>query len=215
MNDLDLVALLCSRLCHDLISPIGAVNNGVEVLLEGGGEDTQAQALELVTYSAGEAVRRVQFFRLAFGASGGSGAGVSLDDARKAAEGLLSTGRIALDWPDTHVHPATPINKTAMKILLNLILVAVDALARGGTAAVRLHPAPGGVEITVSAVGDRASLTEQFRSALAGNLADEDIDPRSAQPLYGARLAASIGSKILCSAGGDGRVELCALVPAA
>ena len=215
MNDLDLAAHLCSRLCHDLISPIGAVNNGIEVLMEGDSEDMQAQALELVTYSAGEAVRRVQFFRLAFGASGGGGSSVSLEDARKAAEGFLSTGRIALDWPDTHVHPETPVSKTAMKILLNLILVAVDALARGGTVAVRLNPARDGTEMTVTASGDRATLTEQFRGALAGSLGDEDIDPRSAQPLYGARLAASIGSEIRYSAGGDGRVELRAQVPAA
>ena len=134
MNDLDLTAMLCSRLCHDLISPIGAVNNGIEVLSEEDDESMRAQALDLVSYSAGEAVRRLQFYRMAFGASGASSTSLPLGEARKVAKGLLSSGRIALDWPETGPEQKTELSRTAQRLLLNLILVGVEALARGQSA---------------------------------------------------------------------------------
>ncbi len=106
MDDLKLSALLCSRLCHDLISPIGAVNNGIGVMMEDGNEDMREQALDLVAFSAGEAVRRLQYYRLTFGSPGGTSASLGLEDARKAAQGLLSEGRVILAASKSFQGPA-------------------------------------------------------------------------------------------------------------
>ena len=164
MNDLDLAALLCSRLCHDLINPIGALNNGIEVLSEEDDEAMRAQALELVSYSAGEAVRRLQFYRLAFGSSGGRSNSLALGDARKVALGLLSSGRITLDWPETGLGQDAELNRIALRLLLNLVLVAVEALARGGTIGVRFEGTGAVADLVVTAEGDRAALNDVLRT---------------------------------------------------
>ena len=215
MNDLTLSALLCSRLCHDLISPIGAVNNGIEVLLEEDSEDMRAQAIDLVSYSAGEAVRRLQFYRLAFGAAEGSGTGLGLEDARKAAEGLLSNGRIALDWPDNHVNVDARLGKTSLKILLNLILIGIEALARGGTISVRIKDDGDATQVSVISAGERAALGEHLLTALAGDIPEGGLDARSAQPHYSARLAASLSTQIDCATAAEGRVETMIRLPKA
>ena len=212
MNDLNLAAMLCSRLCHDLISPIGAVNNGIEVLAEEEDEAMRAQALDLVSYSAGEAVRRLQFYRLAFGASGGSSAGLALGDARKVAGGLLSTGRITLDWRENSVENELVLAKTAVRLVLNLVLVGVEALARGGTIAVRIDHGEGPAQLSVTAEGDRASLNDAFVGALSGESGEGGLDARTAQPLYSSLLAKELGAPIQCSTLPD-RVELRVQIP--
>ena len=207
MNDLNLAAMLCSRLCHDLISPIGAVNNGLEVLSEEDDEAMRAQALDLVSYSAGEAVRRLQFYRLAFGSSGGGSASLALGEARKAAKGLLSSGRSTLDWPESAPGQESALSKTGLRLLLNLVLVGVEALARGGTISVRFKDMGGTPELVVTAEGDRATLNERFLGALTGELADDGLDARTAQPFYCAQLAKALGAPIQYSTLPD-RVEL-------
>ncbi|MCH8110475.1 MAG: histidine phosphotransferase [Proteobacteria bacterium] len=207
MNDLDLAAMLCSRLCHDLINPIGAVNNGIEVLSEEDDEAMRAQALELVSYSAGEAVRRLQFYRLAFGSSGGRSNSLALGDARKVAQGLLSSGRITLDWPESGLGQDAELNRTALRLLLNLVLVGVEALARGGTIGVRFEGTGAAADLIVTAEGDRAALNDVFLGALSGEVAPDGLDARTAQPFYSARLAKVLGAPIHCSTLPD-RVEL-------
>lgn len=207
MNDLDLTGMLCSRLCHDLISPIGAVNNGIEVLNEEDDEAMRAQALDLVSYSAGEAVRRLQFYRMAFGASGASSTTLPIGEARKVAKGLLSSGRIVLDWPESGPDHKTELSRTAQRLLLNLVLVGVEALARGGTIGVRFEGTAGTVELIVTAEGDRATLNDGFLGALSGEVSEEGLDARTAQPFYSARLAEALGAPIQCSTRPD-RVEV-------
>lgn len=207
MNDLDLASMLCSRLCHDLINPMGAVNNGIEVLSEEEDEAMRAQALDLISYSAGEAVRRLQFYRLAFGASGGATSTLPLGDARKATRGLLSAGRIKLDWPETGPGQEAELDRIAVRLLLNFVLAGVEALARGGVISVRFEGTGSEAELIVTAEGDRAELNDAFVAALSGELGDGGLDARSAQPFYSAGLAKNLGVPIQCSTL-PGRVEL-------
>jgi histidine phosphotransferase ChpT len=207
MNDLDLAAMLCSRLCHDLISPMGAVSNGIEVLSEEDDEAMKVQALDLISYSAGEAVRRLQFYRLAFGSSGGTSTSLALGDARKVSHGLLSSGRITLDWPETGLGQDGELNRTALRLLLNLVLVGVEALARGGTIGVRFEGTGAVAELIITAEGERAALNDVFLGALSGDLEGEGLDARTAQPIYSAGLAKVLGAPIQCSTLPD-RVEL-------
>src|SRR6202140_3547889 len=95
---LELAALLCSRLCHDLISPVGAIVNGLEVLEDDNDEETKTFALELIKKSARVASARLQFCRLAFGAAGSAGATIDLGDAETVARGFLEDDKTKLGW---------------------------------------------------------------------------------------------------------------------
>src|SRR6185437_3384758 len=126
---LDLAALLCSRVCNDLISPVGAIVNGIEVLDEGRDEETKAFALDLIRKSATQASAKLQFCRMAFGAAGSAGAQIELGEAEKAARGLLEDGKTTLVWN----LPRELMAKNRVKLLLNMLLVASATIPRGGT----------------------------------------------------------------------------------
>src|SRR6202008_4584250 len=116
---LDLAALLCSRVCHDLISPVGAIVNGLEVLEENKDEETKTFALDLIKKSAHQASAKLQFCRLAFGAAGSAGAQIDLGDAEKAARGLIEDGKTTLTWN----LPRALLAKNRVKLLLNMVLI--------------------------------------------------------------------------------------------
>src|SRR6202167_2153868 len=126
---LDLAALLCSRLCHDLISPVGAIVNGIEVMEEDKDEETKTFALDLIKKSAYQASAKLQFCRLAFGAAGSAGAQIDLGDAEKAARGLLEDGKTTLVWN----LPRLLLAKNRVKLLLNMLMIGIGAIPRGGT----------------------------------------------------------------------------------
>src|SRR6201994_4415965 len=126
---LELAALLCSRVCHDLISPVGAIVNGLEVMDEDKDEETKVFALDLIKRSAGQASAKLQFCRLAFGASGSAGAQIDLGDAEKVARGLLDDGKITLVWN----LPRALVAKNRVKLVLNMLLIASGAIPRGGS----------------------------------------------------------------------------------
>src|SRR5271170_5088694 len=126
---LDLAALLCSRVCHDLISPVGAIVNGIEVMEEDKNEETKTFALDLIKKSAYQASAKLQFCRLAFGAAGSAGAQIDLGDAEKAARGLIEDGKSTLVWN----LPRQLLAKNRVKLLLNMALIAAGSIWRGGT----------------------------------------------------------------------------------
>src|SRR5580658_1033923 len=129
IGSLDLAALLCSRVCHDLISPVGAIVNGIEVMEEDKDEETKTFALELIKKSAYQASAKLQFCRLAFGAAGSAGAQIDLGDAEKAARGLFEDGKTALAWN----LPRELLAKNRVKLLLNMLLIGSASIPRGGT----------------------------------------------------------------------------------
>ena len=129
MNAVDLASLLCSRLCHDLMSPVGALNNGIELLADEQDPEMREKCLELLADSARASANKLKFFRLAFGAAGGFGEEVDTREAQAALEGLFGAERrIELGW----VVSDDKLPKDAVKLLLNLALLAGDALVRGG-----------------------------------------------------------------------------------
>jgi len=133
---LDLAALLCSRVCHDLISPVGAIVNGLEVLDEDKDEETKVFALDLIKKSAQQASAKLQFCRLAFGAAGSAGAQIDLGDAEKVARGLLGDDKTTIVWN----LPRELLPKNRVKLLLNMLLIAVTTIPRGGTITVESEP---------------------------------------------------------------------------
>lgn len=177
MKSHEFASLLCSRLCHDLLSPVGALNNGIELLADEQDPEMRASCLDLLAVSARTSANKLKFFRLAFGAAGGFGEEVDTHEARAAIEGLFGAdGKIQLGWMVDE--PA--ISKSGLKILLNLVLLAGDALVRGGNLTVGAEKHGGGLDIVVRAEGSRVILDPQLKKALLGEMDEDDIAPRAA-----------------------------------
>ena len=174
MIDLKLASLMSSKLCHDIIGPIGAVCNGIELLQDDGSDDMRGQALSLVSESAGEASARLQFYRLAFGFAGGMGQEISLRDARTLSRDLMSHGKVKLDWADTE-GGAENMPKDAVKILCNLVVVAAGALPRGGDLKVTGQVSDNVWGFTYAATGPRAGLREDVTHILLNGYNQEEV----------------------------------------
>ncbi len=201
---LDLAALLCSRVCHDLISPVGAIVNGLEVMEEDKDEETKTFALDLIKKSAHQASAKLQFCRLAFGAAGSAGAQIDLGDAEKAARGLLEDGKTALTWS----LPRELLPKNRVKLLLNMLLIAAGSIARGGMLTAEPVTGEGAGGFVVTASGLNAKLNPAAAELLAGNSA-EPVDAHAVQPLYAGILARDCGL-MLSAVCGEGTVTLTA-----
>ena len=128
LESLDLAALLCSRVCHDLISPVGAIMNGLEVMEDDNDEETKTFALDLIKKSARTASAKLQFCRIAFGAAGSAGAQIDTGDAEKVARGMMEDEKTKIGWN----LPRVLLPKNRVKLLLNMLLMAGHAIPRGG-----------------------------------------------------------------------------------
>ncbi|KQN71945.1 histidine phosphotransferase [Sphingomonas sp. Leaf67] len=171
----DFASLMCSRLCHDLLSPVGALNNGLELLADETDPDMRARCLELLTDSARASANKLKFFRLAFGAAGGFGDSIDTREARAALEGLFGDHhKVKLGW----MVEAPSLPKPAVKVLLNLALIAGDALVRGGQLDVGAEVTATGIDIAVRGDGPRIVLDAELRGALLGDAAM--MTPRAA-----------------------------------
>ncbi len=140
MTEIEFAALMVSRVCHDLVGPLGAVVNGMEVLEDERDPAMRADAIKLVTMSADQALARIQFMRIAFGAAGSAGAELDLGEIGRLIAGLLEGGKVALTWNVPRLYWA----KDWAKLLMNATLLAADCLPRGGavvTVEARRRPA--------------------------------------------------------------------------
>ena len=208
MKALELTALISSRLCHDLVGPIGALNNGLEILVDETDAELRRRAIELMVGSAGVAARRLKFYRLAYGAASGHGMSIGLDEAREAARGLFEESKITLDWPDASGGEDLGGELAAVKLLLNMIAVGAEALARGGELSVSLKTAESGLHLAVVAVGPGASLADDALQLLTAKGDAVEIGPRAVQPYFTARLAEALGTRVSVNARGVGRLEI-------
>jgi histidine phosphotransferase ChpT len=177
MKSADFASLLCSRLCHDLVGPVGALYKGVELLTDEHDPEMRARCLELLADSARQTANKLKFFRLAFGAAGGFGDQIDTREAQAAVEGLFGgERRVNVQWMVGNA--ALP--KDAVKLLLNLAMIAGDALLRGGDLSVAAESKPGGTELAVRAEGPRMLLDPELRTALSGGTEIDNLTPRAA-----------------------------------
>lgn len=191
MSDLDLAALLVSRVCHDLVSPVGAVVNGLEVLDEERDAAMRADALKLVASSAAQAAARLKFARIAFGAAGSAGAELDLSEVGRTVCGLLAGSKIEIAWDA----PAVNWPKDWAKLLMNSALLAADCLSRGGRVRVATSGDPAAPGFFIRASGPSARVHEEVASALGGEPAGP-LDGRSIQPYLTYRLACLLETKL-------------------
>jgi histidine phosphotransferase ChpT len=188
LDALDLAALLCSRVCHDLISPVGAIVNGLEVLEEEKDEETKTFALDLIKKSAASASARLQFCRLAFGAAGSAGVQIDVGDAETMARGFLEDEKTKLTWK----LPRVLLPKNRVKLLLNMLIIAGQAIPRGGMLTVDPLGEGESMGFRITAAGPNGRVPPHATELLAGT-PEGSVDAHAIQPFYTGLLARSCG----------------------
>jgi histidine phosphotransferase ChpT len=198
IDALDLAALLCSRVCHDLISPVGAIVNGLEVLGEAKDEETKTFAMDLIKKSAGTASAKLQFCRIAFGAAGSAGAQIDTGDAEKVARGFLEDEKTKIAWN----LPRLLMPKNRVKLLLNMLLIAAQAIPRGGNLTIDPVGAGETMGFKVSATGTNAKIPPNA-PLVSGEPGAEALDAHRIQPFYAGLLAKACGLTATVAMDGD------------
>jgi histidine phosphotransferase ChpT len=200
LDALDLAALLCSRVCHDLISPTGAIVNGLEVLEDKeNDQETKTFALDLIKRSARSASARLQFCRLAFGAAGSAGAQIDVGDAHTMAQAFIEDDKTKLVWK----LPRELLPKNKVKLLLNMLIIAGQTIPRGGT--ITVEPLGDGAArgFRLTASGLNARIPQALPVLLAGSSENGSIDAHAVQPFYAGLLARACGLKVELKTEGD------------
>jgi len=195
---LELAALLCSRVCHDLISPVGAIVNGLEVMDDDPSPEDREFALDLIRKSAKTASARLQFCRLAFGAAGSAGAQIDLGDAQNMARGHLEDNKTKITWN----LPRLLLAKNRVKLLLNMLVIAQQTIPRGGVLTVDPVGEGDALAFRVTASGLNARLPQNISDMLAAEQVGV-VDAHAVQPYYTRLLAQSAGLKVALAMEGD------------
>jgi histidine phosphotransferase ChpT len=203
MNEIEFSALMVSRVCHDLVGPLGAVVNGLEVLEDERDAAMREDAIRLVSTSANQALARIQFMRIAFGAAGSAGAELDLGEIGRLVQGLLEGGKVKLEWNV----PQAYWPKDWAKLLMNATLLASDCLPRGGL--VKVDAESGATRFRIHASGTVARIAEEVERMLKGAEPSAPLDARGIQPYLTHRLARSVHGALQVKTG-EGFVEITA-----
>ncbi len=199
LSALDLSALLCSRICHDVISPIGAIVNGLEVLDDDNDPSMREFALDLIRKSARTASARVQFTRIAFGASGSAGAAIDLADAEKLSRNLFAEEKTQIEWSA----PRALFPKNKVKLLLNLVVIASGAIPRGGLISVTVTGDGDAPEMELRATGSHARIPPHVEALIAGTPENGTVDAHGITAYYAGMVANAAAMTVTFTIEGD------------
>jgi len=203
-----LASLLCARLCHDLVGPVSAIGAALDVLEDDDAEDMREDAMALLRESANGAWARLEFTRLAFGAGGSAPGQIEAGELERVVSAMFEKAKSDIIWAGG----GETLEKASARVLLNLVLLAVEALPRGGTITIEIMP--DGSELRLVCEGARARLTPAAVAALEGRAAEEGFDARSIQPYFAGLLARRAGGSTRAVVDEE-RVEIYALIPVA
>lgn len=192
LDPLDLAALLCSKVCHDVISPVGAIVNGLEMLEDEKDPEMRIFALDLVRKSATSASARLQFCRLAYGAAGSAGASIDTGDAEKVARGLLEDDKTKLVWNA----PRVLLPKNKVKLILNMCQIAAAAIPRGGVVEATIEGDGEAARLSTRSSGAYFRLAQGIPSMLAGKPESGAVDAHGIQAFYTGLVARASGMDI-------------------
>ena len=199
LSDLDLAALLCSKVCHDVISPVGAIANGLEVLEDEQDAEMREIAMDLVRRSSRQASAKLQFCRIAFGAAGSAGSSIDTGDAEDVARKFIGDGKVTLEW----IIPREIRPKNHVKLMLNMVMLAISSIPRGGQ--ITMAATDGG-GLTATAEGKNAKVPEKTLAMLEGDAQQETMDARLAQVYYSLRLASDCELDLTAAGAGEDAV---------
>ena len=198
LSDLELAALVSSKICHDIISPVGAIANGLEVMDEDADQSMRDHAMDLIRKSAAQASAKLQFARLAFGAAGTAGTQIDINEAEKVARAVAESGKHTLEWSG----PSATLAKDKVKLLLNMVTLALAALPRGGTLKVSISGEGDASSFEVRCQGDSARIPENLAALMAGSTG-QALDAHSIQPYYTLRIASAAGMSLNADSDGS------------
>lgn len=188
--DMRVLELLASRICHDLISPIGATGNGLELMED----DADGEALKLSQMSCRRALALLEFFRLAYGAAGNDAA-IRWDAVKTLGDGLIEGSKTTLNWSPAPAGVVLPAGM--VKLALNLVMMATETLPRGGEIGIALMPSPGWLAAVATARGRDVRLTGEISAVLAtGADPTSQLTARSVHCFFTARLAEAFGGRL-------------------
>lgn len=185
LTALDLAALLCSRVCHDAVGPVGAIVNGLELLDEDDSAETQALSLDLIRKSSRQASARLQFARIAFGAAGSAGSAVDLGYAQQLTSQFMQDEKVSLNWNT----PRLFVEKNRVKLLMNLVVIALASIPIGGNIDVTMEGDAENPEFHVIAKGPKPRLSQHILDLLAGKSETGTVDAHGFQVFYTGEIA--------------------------
>lgn len=191
-----LSAMLCARICHDLISPVGALGTAIEILDDPDNVDMYDDAMALVRTSSRQAAAKLKFLRIALGAAGTAPGIIPTAEVTKLSNDMFADSKPDLVWNID----SDGIDKDRARILMNLIMLAIQAAPRGGTVTVSRHGQGEGANFVLVSDGPKARLDASIAKAIAGKAPEDGFDGRSIQPLYASLLTRDIGGTLEASA---------------
>lgn len=204
-----LSALLCARICHDLISPVGALGAALEVFDDEDNMDMRDDAMELIRTSSKQASGKLQYLRLAFGAGGSAPGIIAISEIKSLVDGMYGDSKATIIWKTQ----LDGLPKDSARLLLNLIMLAVQAIPRGGDLTIEATDQAGMVRMTLTSAGPRARLADAVAVTLSGKAPDEGWDGRTVQPFYAGMIARENKGKVDARMEGDESVIFSALMP--
>jgi histidine phosphotransferase ChpT len=201
--DIRVIGLLSSHLCHELVNPLGAVNNGIELLMDVG-DDMRDEAMALIESSAQRTAKRLQFYRMAYGMAGVS-AIEDLVSVRDLTNDLLGEGRLSLEWPEADRNPR--LAPGYGRALMNMVAAAAECLPRGGVLVSGVDEADGSTLLYVEARGEPARLEESTRPIYFEDVPVEKLTPRNVHAYYTVKLIAGMGAELRVNEDTEGMVK--------
>lgn len=187
-----LSAYVASRICHDLVSPVSSVTNALDLLDEPGDHEMKAQAEALLHEGAEKAAARIQFLRYAFGSIGLNAGAADIHEAKKITEAFVRSHKPSVDWDIQADH----LSFSHVRLMMNLVMMAVESLPRGGVVSIRIRSEAGGMTITLTAKGDRARLKEDVSAAVSGTDPAEGWRAENIQPLFARMICDGLGGEL-------------------
>lgn len=200
----DLAALLCARICHDLVGPVGALETGLELLNDDDNLDMRDDAIELMKVGALQAGAKLRFLRIAFGAGGSAPDVMAGDELERLCKGVYPDGKIVLDWQ----LDVDGLDKSASRVLLNLVMLSMQAVPLGGTVTVNAKQTGENTELSLMCTGKKARLDPAIAKTLAGGAPEDGFSGRTIQPFYTGMIARDAGGSVTSSVETEGETIL-------
>jgi len=187
-----LSAYIASRICHDLVSPVSSITNALDMLDSPSDPEMRQMSEDLLKDGAKSASTRLQFLRYAFGSVGLSDGAADIHEAKSITEAFVASHKPSIDWDIETDH----LSFSHVRLMMNLVMIGVESLPRGGVVHVRIRNEQAGMTITVNAKGLRAKLRDDTREALAGRIPEGGWEPRNIQPAFARMLGEGLGAEI-------------------
>ena len=195
----NLSAYIASRICHDLVSPVSSVTNALDLINSPSDADMREQAQALLETGAHNASVRLQFLRYAFGSAGLSDGTADMHEAKTITETFVATHKPSVSWDIE----ADNLSFAHVRLMMNLVLIGIESLPRGGVMNVRIRDEAGGLTLTVLATGTRARLNKETEAALSGAMPENGWNARNIQPFFAHMLAEGLGAELTASMNGE------------